>query len=99
MYYHYLLTYYYVYLISKWQYKAAGLPNIAGWFSSGNNYGYEPAVDNSLFKLSGSVSAVAAHYALSATKISMNVANINSIYGNSTTNQPKSLYLVYIIKY
>ena len=78
-------------------YKNAGLPNISGWFRVASEYGYSDS-DNTLFqrwsdgKRNNGIEN-------GGTAISFNASRVNSIYGGSTTVQPKSLTLLPIIKY
>ena len=80
--------------------RNAGLPDITGWFTSGNNSGWKPGVDGTVFRITGSNRSYAASLnAGDASIINMTLSRGNSIYGASTTVQPKSLTVRAIIKY
>lgn len=79
---------------------AAGLPDITGWFTSGNNSGWKPGVDGTTFKITGSsMSYAAALQTGDASIINMTLSRGNSIYGASTTVQPPAIALIAQIKY
>lgn len=82
-------------------YKSAGLPNIEGAIGSffTNNYG---KLDGALYSTSNYDVNMIYHdrdATASFFNIVFNAATSNSIYGNSTTVQPNSFTVRYIIKY
>ncbi len=77
-----------------------GLPNITGTFMSGTQYGmnslnttgaFEKGIDTQ-YHLGGSTAA-------NGNQVAFNASLSNSIYGNSNTVQPYSIFLTSIIKY
>lgn len=92
-------------------YRAAGLPNIAGYFECrGIDYQNLTIIwgDNNLFKqskLAGNTSAEKANQVNSNSlyepmwRVKFDAKACNDLYGNSTTVQPPAVTMCYIIKY
>ena len=83
-------------------YKSAGLPNITGEFTNqGLGFGTTGNF-NGVFQKTADPAQNGVQYIYSTNanpKIIFNAANSNPIYGNSTTVQPNSFAVRYIIKY
>lgn len=80
-------------------YKAAGLPNITGWF--GQRTSSNTIADNVLFtkNTSGVNSEDIAAGAVGSGKVYFDASRVSSVYGASTTVQPPALTMLPIIKY
>ena len=76
--------------------KAAGLPNISGWFQAMNEF---TAVSGGFVTASNAGTRSEGAHTSGAKRINFNAKNANSIYGASSTVQPPSQIVHVCIKY
>ena len=81
---------------------SAGLPNITGTVTSGGGY-YQCgpiSASGAFYKISSGNNTNPAYAAGGTIKdLGLDASRVSSVYGNSTTVQPKSIESRYVIKY
>lgn len=83
------------------EYIEAGLPNITGWFSLGQNSGYVPTCDGRLFRFTNNNlrNASASTNANHAVETTFDPSRVDPMYGRASTVQVASLRLLPCIKF
>lgn len=86
---------------SAGEYKEAGLPNITGELGVADvgNYSHRSNYSKEALGYKSGVSSASAYTSGSAVTITFDASKSNSIYGSSTTVQPKSMTVKYYICY